>query len=188
MRARSKPPREPSLSSETLSSLGISPAARAARAVRQRPALLGVSLVVALLGSGWWWHRARAGVTDRDSDVEADAPIARAWSGFTLIPDAPPPATAAQQLEARLSTFARHVDRVRATIDPPLVDFGSDALREKIERIIARVDDRAQVSVHIRDLDSGRVLFDYYGDTLLNPASNHKLLTTSAALDLLGPD
>ncbi|MCA9683620.1 MAG: D-alanyl-D-alanine carboxypeptidase, partial [Myxococcales bacterium] len=33
-----------------------------------------------------------------------------------------------------------------------------------------------------------RVLFDYYGNTPLNPASNHKLLTTAAALDLLGAD
>jgi D-alanyl-D-alanine carboxypeptidase/D-alanyl-D-alanine-endopeptidase (penicillin-binding protein 4) len=32
------------------------------------------------------------------------------------------------------------------------------------------------------------VLFDYFGDSLLNPASNNKLLTTSAALDLLGAD
>ncbi|KIG12145.1 D-alanyl-D-alanine carboxypeptidase [Enhygromyxa salina] len=92
-------------------------------------------------------------------------------------------------LERRLAAFARHVERVRgSSAQPPLVAFGSESLRDTIERAIAGIQDRAQVSVHIRDLDSGRVLFDYFGDTLLNPASNHKLLTTSAALDLLGPD
>src|SRR5690606_15960784 len=89
---------------------------------------------------------------------------------------------------ARLAAFARHVERLRVGSAPPLVAFNSESLREDIEQIVARIGDRAQVSVHIRDLDSGRVLFDHYGDSLLNPASNHKLLTTSAALDLLGPD
>jgi D-alanyl-D-alanine carboxypeptidase/D-alanyl-D-alanine-endopeptidase (penicillin-binding protein 4) len=147
--------------------------------------------VVGLLGSAWWWHRDQQHAPRSESSqtgARADEPIARAWSGFLLIPDAPPPPTAEEQLEARLAAFARHVERVRARVDPPLVAFGAESLREEIEQVIARVDDRAQVSVHIRDLDSGRVLFDYYGDTLLNPASNHKLLTTSAALDLLGPD
>jgi D-alanyl-D-alanine carboxypeptidase/D-alanyl-D-alanine-endopeptidase (penicillin-binding protein 4) len=111
-----------------------------------------------------------------------------AWSPGVVIPAVPPPPTAAERLEVRLSRFARNVERIRASIDPPLVAFGSEALHDELEHVIARVDDRAQVSVHIRDLDSGRVLFDYYGDTPLNPASNLKLLTSSAALDLLGPD
>jgi D-alanyl-D-alanine carboxypeptidase/D-alanyl-D-alanine-endopeptidase (penicillin-binding protein 4) len=145
--------------------------------------------LLGLLGSGaWWWHREQQPASRSNADPVADEPIARAWSGFMLIPDAPPPPTAEEQLEARLAAFARQVERVRARIDPPLVAFGAESLREELEQVIARVDDRAQVSVHIRDLASGRVLFDYYGDTLLNPASNNKLLTTSAALDLLGPD
>ena len=158
--------------------------------VRRAPALLGVGLLVGLACSAWWWMRSSSEAPERSESVAAlgDEPIARAWSGFLLIPDAPPPPTAEEQLEARLAAFASHVERVRANVDPPLVAFGAEALREEIETAIARVDDRAQVSVHIRDLDSGRVLFDYYGDTLLNPASNHKLLTTSAAIDLLGPD
>jgi D-alanyl-D-alanine carboxypeptidase/D-alanyl-D-alanine-endopeptidase (penicillin-binding protein 4) len=173
--------REPSLSGIELPSSSV---------VRRAPALLCLGVVLGLLGSAWWWHRSNEQIPAVHSNLgaPADEPIARAWSGFLLIPDTAPPATAAEQLDARLAAFARHVERVRASVDPPLVAFGAESLREEIERIIARVDDRAQVSVHVRDLHSGRVLFDYYGDTLLNPASNHKLLTTSAALDLLGPD
>jgi D-alanyl-D-alanine carboxypeptidase/D-alanyl-D-alanine-endopeptidase (penicillin-binding protein 4) len=175
-----EPRREASLSSIEL------PVSASSRLLRRAPALLGLSVVLGLL---WWgaWHRGH----DRDPrhDRPIDESVATAWSrGVVLIPTAPPPASSAERLEARLSAFARHVERIRASIDPPLVAFGSEALREELEQVIARVDDRAEVSVHIRDIDSGRVLFDYYGDTLLNPASNLKLLTTSAALDLLGPD
>ncbi len=44
-----------------------------------------------------------------------------------------------------------------------------------------------RVGVHIRSLTDGRVLFDEGGDELFNPASNTKLLTTAAALEVLGP-
>jgi len=45
----------------------------------------------------------------------------------------------------------------------------------------------ARVGVHVRSLSDGRVLFDRGGDELFNPASNTKLLTTAAALEVLGP-
>jgi D-alanyl-D-alanine carboxypeptidase/D-alanyl-D-alanine-endopeptidase (penicillin-binding protein 4) len=150
----------------------------------------GASLSVTGLG---WWHRVQrepATVEPLDT-IEPNEPTGSpdSWmAGYLLIPDALPPPTGAERLEVRLSSFAHHVEQIRADVDPPLVAFGAEALHDDLETIIGRVDDRAQVSVHIRDLDSGRVLFDYFGDTLLNPASNHKLLTTSAALDLLGPD
>jgi D-alanyl-D-alanine carboxypeptidase/D-alanyl-D-alanine-endopeptidase (penicillin-binding protein 4) len=44
------------------------------------------------------------------------------------------------------------------------------------------------VAIHVRDLDSGAVLFDQHGDRLMNPASNQKLVTATAAAELLGPD
>jgi D-alanyl-D-alanine carboxypeptidase/D-alanyl-D-alanine-endopeptidase (penicillin-binding protein 4) len=107
-------------------------------------------------------------------------------TALVVIPNEPPPPPPIGKLEARLAALARRVEAVSAGIDPPIVAFGAEALRADLEHAIARLDDRAQVSVHVRDLESGRVLFDYYGSALLNPASNHKLLTSSAALELLG--
>lgn len=162
--------------------LPISPAA-----AMRVPALLCLIVALGLTFGWWWWHA----VGDHGPRIEAlsEDPLPGEWrQGFVLVPELPPPLTPAEQLEARLAVFARHVERLRANADPPLFAFESDSLRAKIEQTIAKIGDRAMVSVHIRDLESGRVLFDHYGDTLLNPASNHKLLTTSAALDLLGPD
>ncbi len=116
-------------------------------------------------------------------------PDPQPWvTGFVIVPDLPPPPTPVSKLEQRLGRLARAIEEARVGVEVPAVAFGAEALREEIEAAIARIDDRAQVSVHIRDLENGRVLFDYYGDSLLNPASNNKLLTSSAALDLLGPD
>jgi D-alanyl-D-alanine carboxypeptidase/D-alanyl-D-alanine-endopeptidase (penicillin-binding protein 4) len=118
------------------------------------------------------------------------APEPEPWlANLVLIPNELPEPPPVDKLEARLAALARRVEAASANIDRlPMVAFDVDALRGDIEQAIARIDDRAQVSVHVRDLESDRVLFDYYGDTLLNPASNHKLLTSSAALELLGSD
>ncbi len=65
-----------------------------------------------------------------------------------------------------------------------------DALRVDLALapIIKRIEEHATVSLHVRDLASQAVLYDHQGQTLRNPASNQKMLTASAALDLLGPD
>jgi D-alanyl-D-alanine carboxypeptidase/D-alanyl-D-alanine-endopeptidase (penicillin-binding protein 4) len=107
-------------------------------------------------------------------------------TALVVIPNEPPPPPPVDKLEYRLAALARRVEAVSVGIDPPLVAFGAEALCAALEQAIAKLDKRAQVSVHVRDLESGRVLFDYYGSALLNPASNHKLLTSSAALELLG--
>jgi D-alanyl-D-alanine carboxypeptidase/D-alanyl-D-alanine-endopeptidase (penicillin-binding protein 4) len=69
-----------------------------------------------------------------------------------------------------------------------LVEFDVGGLGEKLEHLLLKLDPVAHVSVHVRDLDSQHVLFDYSGNTPLNPASNQKIVTSSAALDLLGAD
>ena len=44
------------------------------------------------------------------------------------------------------------------------------------------------VGVQVVDLDSGDVIYSHDADKLLKPASNTKLVTTAAALAILGPD
>ncbi len=47
---------------------------------------------------------------------------------------------------------------------------------------------RTTITLKVVDLETGEVLYDRGGDRLLIPASNLKIYTASAALDLLGPD
>lgn len=61
-------------------------------------------------------------------------------------------------------------------------------LSEQLATLGHQIGRAAQIGVHVRDLHSGAPLLDAEGDRALNPASNHKLLTSIAALELLGPD
>ncbi len=47
---------------------------------------------------------------------------------------------------------------------------------------------KSRVGVTVVQASNGRVLFSHHGDQLFNPASNTKMLTTAAALALLGGD
>lgn len=44
------------------------------------------------------------------------------------------------------------------------------------------------ISVSLRDVDSGELIYMKNGDVAMKPASTLKLLTASAALEMLGPD
>jgi D-alanyl-D-alanine carboxypeptidase/D-alanyl-D-alanine-endopeptidase (penicillin-binding protein 4) len=64
-----------------------------------------------------------------------------------------------------------------------------DQLRKVITGVIERSPLRnARISVQVRSLDDGSVVFAQGADELLNPASNVKLFTGAAALVKLGPD
>lgn len=65
--------------------------------------------------------------------------------------------------------------------------------RKSLERALLSVIERsplkgARLTVQIRSLDDGSVVFAQNPDELLNPASNVKLFTAAAALARLGPD
>lgn len=76
---------------------------------------------------------------------------------------------------------------------PPPADEGSAAagsLRADLDALVdgARDLSGAQIGVSVVDLASGEVLYAREADRALNPASNAKLVTTAAALSILGPE
>jgi D-alanyl-D-alanine carboxypeptidase/D-alanyl-D-alanine-endopeptidase (penicillin-binding protein 4) len=76
----------------------------------------------------------------------------------------------------------------------PLTHAGSapsstSALGAALDHILA--DHRyagSQVGLEVRDADTGDILYEHDAETRLLPASNAKLLTSTAAMDVLGPD
>lgn len=106
-----------------------------------------------------------------------------------ILPDAAPPLGAAARLEQRLAALAAAVEAGRlGEVDDALVEFDVEGLAARLEKVLVAHEHTANVSVHVRDLESQHVLFDWFGDTPLIPASNQKLVTSAAALDLLGSD
>lgn len=73
-----------------------------------------------------------------------------------------------------------------------LVNFGATRPASVDEQIDAILNEPQASSafwgVYIRDLSSDRILYSLNTDKTLVPASNQKLVTTSAALSVLGPD
>jgi serine-type D-Ala-D-Ala carboxypeptidase/endopeptidase (penicillin-binding protein 4) len=62
------------------------------------------------------------------------------------------------------------------------------SLQRAIDAVLASSEFGAtRVGIHVIDVASGEVLYERNGNTPLNPASNVKLITGAAALDLLGP-
>ncbi len=63
------------------------------------------------------------------------------------------------------------------------------ALVELIDDAVARAGvEEARVGLHVVSVETGEEIYALSADSLLNPASNMKLFTTAAALELLGPD
>ncbi|GAA2188635.1 D-alanyl-D-alanine carboxypeptidase/D-alanyl-D-alanine endopeptidase [Micromonospora lupini] len=85
-----------------------------------------------------------------------------------------------------LAVTAASVGASGATAESPTP--ATTRLRATIDTILAdsRLAD-AQTSVVVVDTSTGQALYDRNGDRRLAPASNTKLLTSTAALELLGP-
>lgn len=82
---------------------------------------------------------------------------------------------------------------VVAFAEPPRAAPRPAVEREALTRALQSVIDTtvlktARVSVQVRSLDDGTVIYSRDGEELLNPASNVKLFTAAAALAKLGPE
>lgn len=85
------------------------------------------------------------------------------------------------RIEHRLGTLSP------ATLPDPAAQT-SPALVSKLEALASTMDAQAQVGIAVKDLQTGQTVFEHHGSSRLNPASNHKLLTATAAVTLLGED
>ncbi|MGG3575213.1 D-alanyl-D-alanine carboxypeptidase/D-alanyl-D-alanine-endopeptidase [Bacillus gobiensis] len=73
---------------------------------------------------------------------------------------------------------------------PSAASLNREALTDELNQLLANNPNLkgAIAGVSIRSASTGELLYDHTGDTRLKPASNLKLLTTSAALSTLGED
>ena len=76
-----------------------------------------------------------------------------------------------------------------ASSDPVSKQPEDEALALEIDRVLNESDfSQARWGVFVMAMKDGRVLYSRNGDKVFTPASNMKIYTTAAALDLLGPD
>ena len=82
------------------------------------------------------------------------------------------------------------VDTVHGSPEQSFAPLSADALAEALTQLLDTHDtaQRTNVTLVVRDLETGESLYDRGGDKLLTPASNLKIYTAAAAIDLLGPE
>jgi serine-type D-Ala-D-Ala carboxypeptidase/endopeptidase (penicillin-binding protein 4) len=100
-------------------------------------------------------------------------------------PEARPSHTAKARSAVRSGVRPSDVQMLRRDGGPTTLD---ERLADDIKRIWAgRTLRRGTTAVYVVDEASGRVIYAVHEDQPLNPASNVKLVSTAAALDILGP-
>ena len=92
-------------------------------------------------------------------------------------------------LPFKLPRYAWGIALIFLTLPVNLGTKPADTLSERIDRILSDpTASSAFWGVYVKDLSSNRVVYSRNADKTLVPASNQKILTTAAALDILGSD
>ena len=145
------------------------------------PRSLAFSTAFAVLASSLLQPMASAEV---QASVGTTATLASAALPEPLpaLPVVPAAKTAWQaRIEGRLASLP--------SAEPPTGNAdASPALLAALERLATSMEGEAAVGIAIKDLRTGETVFEHHGQRPLNPASNHKLLTATAAVTLLGED
>lgn len=152
---------------------------------RHLPALL-LTLPLLLGGGGPGGRTASAQVlpsTLQPTDIPGASEIGGgAWS--VAMPAEPAPITWGERIEARLHAL-RELSRAAGPAAPtPAMPELTATLRS----LAAAADSRADIGVAVHDFSTGAPVFRWNAERTLNPASNQKLVTAIAAVELLGPD
>ncbi|MBV1858705.1 MAG: D-alanyl-D-alanine carboxypeptidase/D-alanyl-D-alanine-endopeptidase [Nannocystaceae bacterium] len=120
--------------------------------------------------------------------VERGAEQAVAPAAFVL----PEVRLDAEPLRASKTAWQARIEARLRTLGPAAVPevntHASGALVTQLETLATTMDSQAQVGIAVKDLQTGQTVFEHHGGRALNPASNHKLLTATAAMTLLGED
>ena len=92
--------------------------------------------------------------------------------------------------QAPKSAWQTRIEQRLASLSPALAAPASepDALAAALQRVANTAADEDALGIAVKDLETGRTVFEHHAERLLNPASNHKLLTATAAMTLLGAD
>lgn len=85
------------------------------------------------------------------------------------------------RIEGRLGTLV-------PSVAPSSHAESSSALVSTLKTLATTMDAQADVGIAVKDLRTGQTVFEHHGRSALNPASNHKLVTATAAVTLLGED
>lgn len=139
-----------------------------------------------------------SGVSDNDSSPRGmrGAPLlaVAALASLAALLVAPPQLFAQQAAapaSAGASSAADPTSAGSSGLSPGALAGGaaSEALRRRVDELQSWVSEgKGQLSLSVLDLESGRALASSGQAQALNPASNMKVVTAAAALDLLGPD
>src|SRR5262245_26307685 len=94
-----------------------------------------------------------------------------------------------RQLAALIFIVSAAVFAAPPRVTGPASASDREALRKTMESVIEKSTlKNARVTVQVRSLADGAVVFSKDPDELLNPASNVKLYTAAAAIARLGPE
>ncbi len=143
------------------------------------------ALLAAFLLSGLSTWAGSAGASEAPEAPELGEPRILAPDSVAALLAEPDEALAEVDWPARIDERLQALERERRATPASARDRRLEA---RVHAALATLDPGTRVGVEIRDLEREAVLVSVGAERPLNPASNQKLITAIAAVELLGPD